>query len=141
MKTYIQRVSGLTLTARSESNHWVITDAPENLSGSNAASRPMEMVLMALGTCTGMDVLSILEKMRINLDDFKMEIDAERAKEHPKVYTKIHIKYIFYGQNLPTQSLERAIDLSQNTYCSVTAMLSKTAEITHEYEIRMNGKL
>lgn len=135
MKAYIQRVSGLTFATRSDSNHWVIADAPENLNGKNAGARPMEMVLMALGTCTAMDVLSILEKMRIQLSDFKMEIDSERASEHPKVFTKIHIKYFFYGKNIAAQSLERAIELSQGTYCSVSAMLRHSAEITHSYEI------
>ena len=136
MRAYVQRVSGLTLAARAGSNHWVITDAPENLSGSNAGSRPMEMILMGLGTCTGMDVLSILEKMRVELDDFQMEITSERAKEHPKVFTKIHLKYYFYGKDIPGKSVERAIELSQTVYCSVTKMLSSTAEITHDYEIK-----
>lgn len=136
MKAYVKRINGLSLAARGDSNHWVVTDAPPNLNGSDAGSRPMELLLMALAGCTAMDVLSILEKMRVKLADFEMEIESERAQQHPKVFTKIHLKYIFHGKNIPSQSVERAIELSQGTYCSISAMLRSTVAITHSYEMR-----
>jgi len=135
MKVRIKRIEGLTLAAISDSSHWVVADTVEALDGSDGASRPMEMVLMALGTCTGMDVLSIVKKMRIKLDDFEIHIDAERAAEHPKVYTKITLTYQFFGNNIDPEKVAKAVDLSQNRYCAVSAMLKPTVEIIPIIEI------
>jgi len=82
-----------------------------------------------------MDVVSILNKMKVNFDSFEIIIDAERAKEHPKVFTKIHLTYRFKGKNLPRDKIEKAVRLSQERYCSVSAMLRKSAEIDWEIEI------
>jgi len=135
MATRIKRIEGLTLAAISESGHWVVADTVEKLDGSDGATRPMEMLLMSLGGCTGMDVLSILKKMRVELDDFEILIDSERADEHPKVYTKIHLTYKFFGKNIDKAKVEKAVDLSQNRYCSISAMLKATVEITSTIEI------
>jgi len=124
-----------TFLARGDSNHWVPIDTREKAGGSDAASSPMELVLMGLASCTGLDVRVILEKRRVQLNDFTVEVDAERAEEHPKVYTKIHLKYTFTSPDLTEKDAEKAISLSENKYCSVSAMLEKTAEITTEYEI------
>ncbi len=136
MKVIVQSIDGLSLAARGDSNHWVAMDAAADVGGADGATRPMELMLMGLGGCTAMDVLSILKKKRVILDDFECQIEAERAQEHPKIFTRIRIKYIFYGENLPREAVERAIELSETTYCSASAMLRKSAEMVSTYEIR-----
>jgi putative redox protein len=107
-------------------------DASEEVGGKNGGPRPKPLVLAALGGCTGMDVVSILKKMRIEPDYFNIEVSGELTEEHPKYYDKLHIRYIFKGENLPMEKLEKAVNLSQDRYCGVSAMLGKAAEITHE---------
>ncbi|MDD3807360.1 MAG: OsmC family protein [Candidatus Marinimicrobia bacterium] len=128
----------LTFMAKGDSGHWVPIDADESLNGFNAGSRPMELVLEALAGCTAMDVLSILHKKHMTYDRFAIDIEAERAKEHPKVFTNIHVIYKFWGDNLLESAIQRAIELSETKYCSVNAMLRKSAKITSEY--RLNEK-
>jgi putative redox protein len=136
MKANIRRVNGITMVGKSDSGHWVSMDGPESLGGADAGSRPIELFLIGLGGCTGMDVLSILQKKRVKVDDFEIEIDSERASEHPKVFTQIHLKYIFYGKNIPVDAVERAIELSETKYCSASEILKKSTELVTEYEIR-----
>ncbi len=135
MAVYLKQIKGISLAAKGDSNHWVVMDGSEDFGGHGAGTRPMEMVLLSLAGCTGADVVSILKKRRADLRDFEMTVKAERADKHPKVYTKIHLHYIFHGKDLNPKDLEMAINLSQNKYCSVTAMLNKTAEITYDYEV------
>jgi putative redox protein len=135
MKVYLKQIEGLSLAARGESNHWVVMDGARQFGGSKAASSPMELVLMALAGCTSMDVLSILQKMRQSLSDYRVVVKAERAEEHPKVYTRIHIDYYFWGDQVEEKNVQRAIELSQTKYCSVSIMLKKTAELTYAYHI------
>lgn len=135
MKVAINQIQGLALAGKGESKHWVVMDGPEKFSGLEAGSRPMEVFLISLAGCTGMDVVSLLEKMRVKLDDFKMEVEAERAETHPKVFTKIHIEYLFFGKDIDPEKVEKAIDLSQNKYCSASAMLKKAVDITTSYKI------
>jgi len=130
MKATIKQVDGLSLIGKSESNHWVPLDSVKTFGGAEAATKPMEMVLIALGGCTAMDVLSILKKMREDVRAFSVDIDADRASEHPAVFTKIHVKYIVTGKNLNQDNVNKAVELSMNKYCSVTAMLKHTADIT-----------
>lgn len=136
MNMIVQRIENNTFIARGESNHWVVLDTQKEHGGQSAATSPMEMVLIALGGCTGMDVESLLQKMRTPVETFKIEISAERRAEHPRVFTHIHLKYIFSGKDLNPDSIEKAVALSQNKYCSVSAMLAKTAKI--DYEILIN---
>jgi putative redox protein len=136
MKANIRRVNGITMVGKSDSGHWVPMDGPESLGGADAGTRPLELFLIGLGGCTGMDVLSILEKKRVKLDDLKIEIDADQAPEHPKIFTKIRLKFIFYGKDIPVEAVERAIELSETKYCSASEMLRRTAELTTEYEIK-----
>lgn len=138
MKAIIKQVEGITFTAKSDSGHWVVMDGPEEFGGNDAGVRPMEIILLGVGSCTGMDVVSILNKMKEPLRDFEMELTAERAEEHPKVFTKIEIKYIFYGDGLDREKVEKAIELSKNRYCSASYMLKPTVDITYSYEIK-NG--
>ncbi len=131
----VRQVKGLSFVGRTDSGHWVSMDGPSELGGSDAATRPKELLLLALGGCTAADVVSILQKKRAKLAGFEIKLSAEMAEEHPQVFTKIHIEYLFYGEQLRVEDLERAIDLSQNKYCSVTAMLRKAVEITHSHKI------
>ncbi len=130
----LKQAYGLTVMARANSNHWVVMDTIEESGGHNAGPRPMELLLMGLAGCTGMDVISMLDKMKLNYKDFRIEITAEKATEHPKVYTKIHLKYRVWG-DVSEDKLQKAIELSKTKYCSAQAMLSKACEITNEYEI------
>ena len=92
-------------------------------------------MLLSLGGCTGSDVVSILQKKRVKLDNFEINITADQTEEHPKVYTKMNIEYIFYGKDIKEKDVERAIELSQKNYCGVTKMYEKAMEITHSYKI------
>lgn len=136
MRAYVKQIKGLALAAKAESNHWVPMDGPYELYGQNSGARPMELLLMALGGCTAMDVISILKKKRAPVEDFEVELEAERAPQHPKVFTKVHIKFIVYGRGIRPQDVERSIELSESVYCSATEMFRKTAEVTTSYEIR-----
>lgn len=113
----------------------IVIDAEERVGGNNRGPRPKPLTLVSLGGCTGMDVISILTKMRVTPDYFNVEISGELTDEHPKYYHKIHIRYIFRGKDLPMAKLEKAINLSQDRYCGVTEMLKHVAEITHEIVI------
>lgn len=126
---------GVTFMAKGDSGHWVSMDGPEDFGGSNAASRPKELVLFALGGCTGSDVAAILRKKRIPLQGFEMQIKATQAEEHPQVYTDIQIEYVFYGTGINPADVERAIELSTTKYCSVSAMLKSSVKLTHSYRI------
>lgn len=131
----VRQVRGLTFAGLTEPGHWVTVDGPPEFGGSSAAIRPKELVLIALGACTGSDVVSILQKKRTKLAGIEVRLKAQVADEHPQVYTKIHIEYLFYGESLPSADLERAIDLSQNKYCPVSAMLKNTVELSNSYRV------
>jgi putative redox protein len=140
MSTEVIQVRGLTFIGKSNSGHWIPMDGPADFKGSDAAIRPKELILLGLGGCTGSDVASILNKMREKISNFKIDINAEIADEHPKVYTKIHLTYKFWGEALKEENIKKAIDLSQDRYCSVSAMLKKAVEITHSYEINPSSQ-
>lgn len=131
----VQQVQGMTFAARADSNHWVTMDGPAEFGGSNAGSRPKELVLMALGGCTGSDVVSILQKKRVAVKDFRINLTAQTAEEHPQVFTAIHMGYVFVGDGINPADVERAIELSTTKYCPVSAMLKASVKITHSYKI------
>ena len=110
-------------------------DGPSDFKGSDAGTRPKELLLIGLGGCTGSDVAAMLSKMKEQTDRFEIDLDAETATEHPKVFTKIHITYKFWGEKLNQSNLEKAIKLSQEKYCAVSAMLKKAVDISHSIEI------
>jgi len=134
-KAFVKQVKGITFVGKTDSNHWITMDGPEEFGGSNAGIRPKELLLLGLGGCTGSDVASILSTKKVKLDGFEMNITTEDADEHPQVFTKIHIEYVFQGRNLQKEPIEKAIELSQTKYCSVTKMLEKAAEVSHSYKI------
>lgn len=131
----VKQLEGITFVGKTDSNHWITMDGPENFGGSNAAIRPKELLLLSLGGCTASDVTAILQKKRVKLDNIKVKISAESTETHPKVYTKIHLEFVLTGKDIKEKDVERAIELSQKTYCGVTAMLEKSIEITHSYII------
>ncbi len=132
-KAYLKQVKGITFAGKTDSNHWITVDGPENFGGSDAGIRPKELLLLSLAGCTASDVVSILQKKRVKLDDFEINISADMTEEHPKVFTKIDLEYVFYGDNIAEKDVERAIELSQTKYCGVTAMFEKAMEINHTY--------
>jgi len=134
-KAYLKQIKGITFAGKTDSNHWITVDGPENFGGSNAGISPKELLLLSLAGCTASDVVSILQKKRVKLDDFEINISAEMTEEHPRVFTKIDLEYVFYGDNIAEKDVERSIELSQTKYCGVTAMLEKAMEINHTYKI------
>lgn len=135
MKTRITWKNGMSFLGESGSGHKVLMDGPPEAGGQNLGPRPMEMVLMGTGGCTAFDVVLILKKSRQNISDCVVEIEAERALQEPKVFTRIHFHFILTGTKLNHQQVERAIGLSAEKYCSASIMLAKTAELTHDFEI------
>ncbi len=135
MKMCIKWNDGVGFLGETESGHTVLMDGAPEVGGRNLGLRPMEMVLMGTGGCTAFDVVMILKKSRQDIIDCMVEIEAERATEYPKVFTRIHYHFILTGNNLKPQQVERAINLSAEKYCSASIMLGKTAEMTHDFEI------
>ena len=115
--------------------HHVIMDAGTAGGGEDQGPRPKELMLSALAGCTGMDVVSILKKMRVELDNFNVNIEADMTEEHPKHYTSMHLIYEFTGKNLPIDKLEKAVKMSEETYCGVEALYRKAIEVTSEIKI------
>ncbi len=99
------------------------------------APTPMEMLLISVGACTAVDVVSILEKKRQDVIDYRVEVTGERREDHPRAFTKFHVHHIVYGRNVSEQSVTKAIELSDTKYCSVAATVRPTAEITTSFEI------
>jgi putative redox protein len=115
--------------------HHIILDAAEDVGGENAGPRPKALMLSALAGCTGMDVISILKKMKVEPENFNIKIEADLTEEHPKVYSKVHIIYEFKGKDLEIEKLQKAIELSQEKYCGVSAMYRKAMDVSYEIVI------
>jgi putative redox protein len=136
MKARVKWIEGVSFIGESETGHAVVMDgAPEN-GGRNIGMRPMEMLLIGMGGCTSFDVVTILKKARQPIVDCVAEISAERATEIPKVFTKIHVHFVVTGNGLNENQVERAVKLSAEKYCSASIMLSKSVDITHDFEIK-----
>lgn len=136
MKASVRWVDGMMFEAAADSGHTITMDGPPELGGRNRGSRPMEVVLMGTGACSAADVVSILKKSRQDVTDCVVELEAERAENVPKVFTRIHMHYVVTGRSLKREAVERAVRLSAEKYCSATRMLNETAAITHDFEIR-----
>jgi putative redox protein len=136
MKARIKLADGMTFVAESGSGHAVVVDAAPDVGGRDLGPRPMELVLMGTGACSAIDVVHILRKARQAITDCMVELEAERAQDDPKIFTKIHLHYVVTGKGLAAAQVERAIKLSKEKYCSATIMLAKTAEITFDFEVR-----
>lgn len=112
--------------------HHFITDAALEAGGNDMGPRPKALLLAGLIGCTGVDVKMILDKMKVDLEDMRISAEAEASEDHPKVYTDIHLTFTFKGKDLPMDKLEKAVKLSQEKYCGVTAMLQKAAPVTYD---------
>jgi len=113
----------------------VNVDAHSEHGGTANGPRPKPLLLVALAGCTAMDVVSILTKMKVPFTDVKVEVTAEQSETHPKVYTSFHLIYKVFGKDISKEKVERAVELSQNQYCGVNAMLKKASEITYEIQL------
>ncbi len=135
MKARVKWVEQVSFLGESESGHAVLMDGAPAAGGRNLGPRPMEMLLLGAGGCTSFDVITILKKSRQAVSDCYVELEAERANEDPKVFTKIHMHFVVKGKDIKPDVVERAIKLSAEKYCSASIMLGKTAQITHDFEI------
>jgi putative redox protein len=126
---------GMTFVAETGSNHLVTMDGAPDGGGRNLAPRPMEVLLAGAGGCTAYDVVVILKKNNQEVTGCDVHLAAERAATDPKVFTKIHYRFTVRGRNLKRNLVEQAVRLSHEKYCSATAMLAKTADITKDFEI------
>lgn len=135
MNAIVRYTGGLSFIGKGETNHWVAMDGPPEFGGENAGSRPKELLLLALGGCTGADVASILSKRRVPFRKLEVALSAAISTEHPIVFTRVDITYRFEGDDLPVADIERAIRLSQEKYCSVSAMLRRAMPIDWTAEI------
>jgi putative redox protein len=136
MKARVKWVQDVMFVGESGSGHSVVMDGAPDAGGRNLGVRPMEMVLLGLGGCSAFDVMLILKRGREKVTDCVVELDAERAPSDPKVFTKIVMRYIVTGVGLDRKKVERAVQLSADKYCSASAMIAKTAEMTHEIVLR-----
>ena len=127
--------AGMSFLAETGSNHLVTMDGAPDGGGRNLAPRPMEMVLLGTGGCTAYDVVVILQKSGQEVTGCEVKLTAERATTDPKVFTRIHMHWTVRGRALKRNLVEHAVRLSHEKYCSATAMLSKTAEVTRDFEI------
>ncbi|HHK0668143.1 TPA: OsmC family protein [Pseudomonas aeruginosa] len=136
MKARIQWAGEAMFLGESGSGHVVVMDGPPDHGGRNLGVRPMEMVLIGLGGCTNFDVVSILKKARQPVESCEAFLEAERADEEPKVFTKIHVHFVVKGRGLKEAQVKRAVELSAEKYCLASIMLGRGGvEITHDYEI------
>ncbi len=135
MNAYVQWHGGLTFNGTADSGFTLPLGGSSAAGGNNDGFRPMELILLGLAGCTGMDVISILRKMRQDVTDFQVQVESKRSEQHPKVFTYIRVHYIIRGHNLKAKSVERAIQLSRDLYCPAQAMLAKGVDIQHTYEM------
>ncbi|AKH62971.1 MULTISPECIES: OsmC family protein [Photorhabdus] len=132
MHARVKWVEGLSLLGESSSGHQIMMDG----NAGDKAPSPMEMVLMAVGGCSTIDVISILQKGRYDIKDCEVKLTSRRREEAPRLFTSINLHFIVTGKDLSDKAVERAVTLSAEKYCSVSLMLAKTVEITHSFEIK-----
>jgi putative redox protein len=135
MKARIHWKGNIAFEAHTDSGHTLLMDGSPDHGGQNLGLRPMEAVLVGTGACSAIDVILILKKARQEVTDCWVELDADRATTDPKVFTRIHFHFVVTGKALDAAKVERAIKLSAEVYCSASAMLAKTANVTHDFEI------
>jgi putative redox protein len=127
--------SGMCFEAETGSGHQLILDAAEQHGGEDRGPRPMEMLLVALATCAGMDILAILKKKRQEISGYEVGVLGTRTEEHPRIFVEIVVEHIFTGHAIQTQAVQRAIDLTEERYCGASAILRKSANLTHSFTI------
>jgi putative redox protein len=125
----------MTFIGKAGTNHLVPMDTSPEFDGDSSATKPLELLLIALGGCTGMDIVPLFKKMRQDVTAVELNITAERSEEHPRVYTRIDLEYVVTGKALEEEKVKRAIELSQEKYCSVSAILKKSCPVN--YAVRL----
>jgi putative redox protein len=125
----------MTFIGKAGTNHLVAMDTDSDFGGDSSATKPIELLLVALGGCTGMDIVPLLAKMRQEVTAVDLNITAEKSEEHPRTYTRIDIEYVVTGKDLAEDKVKRAIELSQEKYCSVSAMLKKACPVNYTIRI------
>lgn len=128
---------GMAFTAKTGSGHELVMDARPDVGGENKGPRPNELLLAALGGCTGMDVVSILRKMRVTVDRFEMAIEADERAEHPKSFSEFRMVFRIWGADVTEERFRKAVDLSYTTYCTVGALYKHGAQVS--YRLELNG--
>lgn len=136
MKATIDWQGNMQFIGHAESGHATVIDGPPDLGGENAGPRPMELILLGVGSCSAIDVIHILKKARQPVTDCRVELDAARADTPPKVYTDIHLNFVVTGEGLSDKQVARAVRLSAEKYCSAAIMLSASVNITHSHTVR-----
>ncbi len=135
--TATARLQGaMRFLGESGSGHTLTMDAAEHSGGEDAGFRPMELLIVGLAGCTAMDVISILRKKREDVTDYEVRVTGERAEDHPMVFTNVTVTHIVTGRHVRPESVARAVELSETKYCGASATLSKTARVTHTFEVR-----
>jgi len=125
----------MRLVGEANGSPGIVIDSVGGTYGTHTGPTPMELILLGLAGCTGMDVISIMAKMHQPMTNLQVRISAERADSHPKVYTSIHVEYVAYGEGIEESAIERAIELSETRYCSASAMLRESVDITNSFRI------
>ena len=136
MRVEVKLLDGVAFVGETASGHAFVMDGAPEGGGRNVGPRPMEVVLTGTGGCTAYDVVSILRKARQQVTGCTVKVEADRAEQDPKVFTRIHFHFVITGKNVQAHHVERAIHLSAEKYCSASIMLAKTAAISHDFEIR-----
>jgi len=131
----VTHVQGLQFVGEASSGHAIVIDGDLVVGGHNTGLRPMELLLLGIGGCSGMDVISILEKKKQNVTGFEINVKGKKAENYPKKFTEINLEFVVKGSNISEDAVKRAIDLSMNKYCSVKATLEGSARINFSYTI------
>lgn len=127
--------TGMRFDVETDSKHHIILDAATHNGGEDAGPHPMELLLVALAGCAGMDILAILRKKRQEVTAYEIRVHGERAEEHPRVFVKMTVEHLLTGHALQSEAVQRAIELTEEKYCGANAMLGKTATITHSFRL------
>lgn len=126
---------GMAFLGHTPTQHQVTLDVDTQFGGANAGPEPLDLLLIALGSCTGMDVISILRKKRQAVSHYSINVFANQAQEHPKVFTEVLVEHVVEGENVDPKAVARALELSIDKYCPVHAMLSRAAKVEHVYRV------
>jgi putative redox protein len=135
MESVVRWAGGLRFDGRFSTGHSIVLDGSSDHGGGNEGPRPVEMLLMGLAGCTGMDVIAILQKKRQSVSAFRILVSGERREEHPRVFKNIHVVYEVTGKGIDIEGVRQAVHLSEEKYCSVSAMLRKAVDVTTEVRV------
>jgi len=132
----VKWIDGMRFVASDDRGHSIVIDDSKEHGGEGSGFSPMQLLLAALGGCTGMDVVSISRKQRQRLTNLEILVSGERVADFPRVYGKVHVEYRLRGDSLGQKAVERAIQLSEDKYCSVGATIKKTAKLSHSFRLQ-----